>query len=129
MKYFLLSVFMAALLPRFAMNEECTDTEVTLERAPGHLAGTLLIPNSNQPVPVVLIIAGSGPTDRNGNQPGMINNSLKLLAEGLCSEGIATLRIDKRGVGGSASAARVAARFCEEYGLPDIGYSCIRGTG
>lgn len=64
----------------------------------GVLAGSLELPDSKTPVPVVLIISGSGPTDRNGNQPGMQNNSLQLLAEGLKQAGIASLRYDKRGV-------------------------------
>ncbi len=77
---------------------------VTLERAPGHLAGTLLIPHSDSAMPVVLLIAGSGPTDRDGNGPGFTPASLRQLAESLATRGIATLRYDKRGVGGSASA-------------------------
>lgn len=50
---------------------------------------------------IVLIIPGSGPTDRNGNNQRMKNNSLKMLSDGLVANGISTLRIDKRGVGNS----------------------------
>ncbi|HVF40148.1 MAG TPA: alpha/beta fold hydrolase [Gemmatimonadaceae bacterium] len=80
---------------------------VTLATSSGNLAGTLQLPSGRTPVPVVLIIAGSGPTDRDGNTPALpgSNNSLKLLAEGLAGRGLASLRYDKRGVGGSASAA------------------------
>lgn len=55
------------------------------------------------PWPVALIIAGSGPTDRDGNSPLLsgANNSLSLLAEGLAAECIASLRYDKRGVAAS----------------------------
>ena len=52
---------------------------------------------------VVLIIAGSGPTDRNGNNPMMTNNSLKMLAKELQKNGIASVRYDKRGIGESFS--------------------------
>lgn len=79
----------------------------TLPTTPGHLAGTLLVPNGDGPWPVALILAGSGPTDRDGNStqfPGG-NNSLKQLAEALTDAGVASLRVDKRGVAGSASAA------------------------
>jgi hypothetical protein len=74
--------------------------------ASGPLAGTLLTPPGEGPWPVTLILAGSGPTDRDGNLtqfPGG-NNSLRQLAEALAAEGVASLRVDKRGVGGSAGA-------------------------
>lgn len=67
------------------------------------LRGTLEQPLTTAPVPVALIVAGSGPTDRDGNSkliPGA-NNSLKMLAQQLASEGIASFRFDKRGVGES----------------------------
>ena len=58
--------------------------------------GTLLIPNNSEKPNLVIIIGGSGPTDRNGNQNFMRNNSLKKLAEGLSNNNIATYRYDKR---------------------------------
>ena len=58
--------------------------------------GTLLIPEAKDKPNLVLIIPGSGPTDRNGNQPMMNNNALKFLAQGLFERGIATFRYDKR---------------------------------
>lgn len=68
--------------------------------------GTLIKPNENTNT-VVLIIAGSGPTNRNGNTiaPGInyTNNSLKMLAEKLAEHNIASLRYDKRGVGKSTN--------------------------
>lgn len=69
------------------------------------LFGTLLEP-ANKTTKAVLIIAGSGPTDRDGNtQPSHINDGLKKLAEELTQQGYATLRYDKRGVGKSLSEA------------------------
>jgi pimeloyl-ACP methyl ester carboxylesterase len=65
------------------------------------LRGTLLIPTLTKPVPLVLIIAGSGPTDRNGNGPLIKSDCYKILAEGLAKEGIASFRYDKRGIGKS----------------------------
>ncbi len=58
--------------------------------------GTLLVPDSTAVQPLAIIIAGSGPTDRNGNQQMMQNNSLKFLAEGIYEKGIASFRYDKR---------------------------------
>jgi pimeloyl-ACP methyl ester carboxylesterase len=80
-----------------------------LETADLVLDGTLTLPPAGTgPVPIVLLIAGSGPTDRNGNNPipvGQPNsvkaNAYKMLADSLAALGIATLRYDKRGVGRS----------------------------
>ncbi len=70
----------------------------------GPLKGTLLVPASKS-ASVVLIIPGSGPTDRDGNSPaGVKASTYRLLAEGLAARGVATLRIDKRGMFASAAA-------------------------
>ena len=61
-----------------------------------HIDGTLLLPNEKEKPNLIIIIAGSGPTDRNGNQNFLKNNSLKKLAERLTENGIATFRYDKR---------------------------------
>ena len=83
-----------------------TSKDTTFEVSPGVQIHATLLLASNQPGPVALIIAGSGPTDRNGNNPlAGTNNSLKQLAEGLAARGIHSLRYDKRGVGASAAAA------------------------
>lgn len=58
--------------------------------------GTLLLPNAISKPNLVIIIAGSGPTDRDGNQNFLKNNSLKKLAIGLTQKNIATYRYDKR---------------------------------
>ena len=69
----------------------------------GPLAGTLV--DAGKGTPVVLIIPGSGPTDRDGNNPmGVTSSPYRLLAEGLGARGVSTVRIDKRGLGGSKAA-------------------------
>jgi len=66
------------------------------------LVGTLTMPKTSGKVPVVLLISGSGPTDRNMNQEsGLTSNSFLMLARGLADHGIASVRYDKRGVGKS----------------------------
>jgi uncharacterized protein len=67
------------------------------------LAGTLTLPKrAAARGPAVLIIAGSGPTDRDGNGPLISTDCYRLLAAGLAANGIRSLRYDKRGIGGSA---------------------------
>jgi uncharacterized protein len=70
----------------------------------GTLHGTIDLPERPGPWPVVLLHPGSGPTDRDGNNLLMRNESLKLLGRALAAEGFAVLRIDKRGIGASANA-------------------------
>lgn len=84
-----------------SMKEE----KITLKTATGDIEGVLRMPESSKPLPVVLIIAGSGPTDRDGNQVMLPNNSLKLLSEALYHKGIASVCYDKRGIGESKNAA------------------------
>ncbi|MFP4090977.1 MAG: alpha/beta hydrolase [Cyclobacteriaceae bacterium] len=79
---------------------------VHLQVDEGYLEGSLLRPWQEQPLPLAIIIAGSGPTDRDGNNPMMKNDALKMLAEGLAERGIASLRYDKRGIGGSHGAIK-----------------------
>jgi pimeloyl-ACP methyl ester carboxylesterase len=69
------------------------------------IKGTLALPEGAKPVPVVLLIAGSGPTDRDGNSM-LINgkpNYLLQISEALKAKNIAVLRYDKRGVGQSTT--------------------------
>lgn len=73
--------------------------EVTLDRPELTLhAGLYNPPGASD---LVIVHAGSGPTDRDGNQASMNSNSLRLLAEELAGHGVAVLAVDKRGVGQS----------------------------
>lgn len=82
-----------------------SEMEVTVSAGSAPLHGALLTPEG-EPKAAALIIAGSGPTDRNGNAVamGLNANTYRLLAEGLAAQGVATVRYDKRGVGASAAA-------------------------
>lgn len=71
----------------------------------GVLNGTLTVPQTRKAKWVVLIVPGSGPTDRDGNGPNLKTDGLRMLAEGLAEAGVASLRFDKRGVGQSLPAA------------------------
>ncbi len=80
--------------------------DIVLETATGKIYGTLQLPETSTKCPIVLIIAGSGPTDRDGNSPLLPgkNDSLKMIAQGLAEEGIASVRYDKRGIAQSTDA-------------------------
>ena len=69
----------------------------------GDLAGTFT--DAGKGAPAVLIVPGSGPTDRDGNNPlGVTAAPYRMLAEALAAKGVSTLRIDKRGMFGSKGA-------------------------
>lgn len=84
-----------------AVEEQETGEIVQADLKNGTIKGLLETPKNEGPFPVMIIIAGSGPTDKDGNSianPGK-NNSLKMLAESLAEKGIASIRYDKRGIG------------------------------
>jgi uncharacterized protein len=89
------------------------DDTLTLVTPTGTLFGSLMRPVGTAPVPVVLLHPGSGPTTRDGNSAGLPGKSMMLrqLAESLSAHGIASLRIDKRGIGSSAAALGDPTRF------------------
>ena len=93
-------ILLFLVIPFFSLSQE---EEITLKTKTGDIKGSLLVPSNSEKASVVLIISGSGPTDRNGNNPNMTNNSLMMLSNELKKNGIASLRFDKRGIGESSS--------------------------
>lgn len=83
------------------------ERSISLNTSTGQINGKIIAPGAST-YPLVLIIAGSGPTDMDGNSAlaGMKNNSLKYLAEELGRRGIGSLRFDKRGIASSAAAGK-----------------------
>jgi hypothetical protein len=79
----------------FAQENSYTETEISIPTNSITINGTLLTPISSKKNPLVILIPGSGPTDRDGNSSMTKNNSLKFLAEALTSNTIATYRFDK----------------------------------
>ena len=91
MKWFILLFFFS--LEAFSQEKNYDSLQVNIDP---EVQGTLLSPKGENQPPLAILIAGSGPTDRDGNQAQFKNNSLKYLAEGLAQKGIATFRYDKR---------------------------------
>lgn len=97
-----LIIFLA--LSCLTLFEARAQENVELYTPTGLIYGSLQTPAGTTAVPVVLIIAGSGPTDRDGNNQHMQNNCLKMLADTLLAHGFASVRYDKRGIAESANA-------------------------
>lgn len=103
-----------------AQKSEAVSDSVVLKTDTGSIYGTLVIPAGEGKYPVVLIIAGSGPTDRNCNSKlGIQTDAYKLLAEWLAAKGIATLRYDKRGIGASAASGSDESKLRFENYISD----------
>lgn len=114
MKNFLTTLVLCVLT--FTLNAQ----SIELTTKTGTIYGTLQIPAVDRQVPVALIIAGSGPTDRDGNNPAMKNNSLKMLADSLQTHGIASLRYDKRGIAASQEAGPDESELRFENYIDDV---------
>ena len=115
-RLFSILLTIAALTQATTAASVTAEQQVELTTSAGAIHGTLAIPpdtDKTGKVPVILIIAGSGPTDRDGNSlalPGK-NNSYKMLADSLAAEGIASLRYDKRGIAASRAAGTSEANL------------------
>jgi pimeloyl-ACP methyl ester carboxylesterase len=104
-----LAGLMLVATPALAAPAGTVETPVQVQGPSGLLKGTMLAPEKAAGPPVVLIIPGSGPTDRDGNSPlGVKASTYRLLAEGLAAQGVASVRIDKRGMFASGAAAASA---------------------
>lgn len=97
--------------------QPASPTNYTIRTDGGSLSATLTLPaNPGPKIPVALIIAGSGPVDRDGNTPALQSNSYRALAEQLKEQGIATLRYDKRYIGESKNFNKpIDSLTIEEY--------------
>ncbi|MFB0498178.1 pimeloyl-ACP methyl ester carboxylesterase [Mucilaginibacter sp. OAE612] len=101
-----------------ATDPSLVELPVTVKTLLGSISGTLAMPkDANGKVPLVLIIAGSGPTDRDGNSPklGLHANVYKMIANELGKKGIASLRYDKRLVGQSTTSIKENEIRFEDY--------------
>jgi len=95
------SLFILFLLISLTVYPQSSDT-VYVESDGLKIHTVLTKPEDIDISKLAIIISGSGPTDLNGNQPNMKNNSLLYLSKKIVSNGIATVRFDKRGVAKSS---------------------------
>jgi uncharacterized protein len=116
-------VFVFCLLLQAGPLLRASEQPIELNTPTGVIRGTLAAPDVVSTWPVVLIVAGSGPTNRDGNtatSAGSRNDSLKLLADALAAQGFASVRFDKRGVGESAGPSRNEAELRLEHYVEDV---------
>jgi len=121
----LLSPYQQQVTSNAISDPSITESPILLKTLTGTLSGTLAVPtNSSGKIPVVLIIAGSGPTDRNGNsnQTNLHTDTYKMIAESLGKNGIASLRYDKRLVGQSAGTQKEETLVIDDYTDDAIGF-------
>ena len=97
------------------------ESEIVLKTSTGDIYGTLTVPAAGGVTPVVLIVPGSGPIDRNCNSTAGINtDAYQMLADGFAGNGISTVRYDKRGVGESKDAMTAESDIRFETYIHDV---------
>src|SRR5436189_460033 len=97
----LLSIILLSLVA-YSVDAQYKEEQLEIAVQNGALKGSLFVPDSTNQFPVVIIVAGSGPTDRYGNNMIGKSNSYRLLAIELSKQKIGSLLFDKGGIGGSA---------------------------
>lgn len=132
-------VILAALVIATITHCWAGESEVTIKCHWGNISATLATPNIDSDTAIV-IVAGSGPTDRNGNSSmQLVTDCYKALSEELVAEGFAVLRYDKRAIGRSPIPAEDIPNLilddyvddaiqCVDY-LHDIGYKRVLIAG
>ena len=93
MKTVLCSLLLLISTSIFAQDKTYDEKEISITDL---IDGSLIIPENSNKSPLAIIIAGSGPTNRNGNQNFLKSNNLKKLANQLANNNIASFRYDKR---------------------------------
>jgi uncharacterized protein len=123
------TLLLASLLALSDLAQAQTSEPMAFTTAEGiELGATLTLPaDLTRPVPVVLLIAGSGPTDRNGNSGPLLKaNVYAMLADSLARRGVAMLRYDKRLSGKNIAQAirkiNIAIFRFDQYATDALGF-------
>ena len=110
----LIFVFLGSSFSLFSQ-KNAKEKEMVLNAKDCKIYGTLKVPKTKEKVPITLLIAGSGATDRNCNSPGIVCNAYKMLSDSLNKYGIATLCYDKRLIAKSVSKQKEDDLRFEDY--------------
>ena len=107
-------VFVLSVTAAHATPQTHREEEVTFQSGSLTVTGTLSIPSGRGPFPAVVLLSGSGPQNRDSEVFGF--RPFKLIADAFAERGIAVLRCDDRGVGGSTGsvAAATSADFADD---------------
>ncbi len=118
MQDFIATASIALIVGAPVAAQDVREELVTIPAGAHSLAGTLTLPAGPPPYPTVIFISGSGPSDRDETLPGIPFQPFLALSEALTAKGIAVLRYDDRGVGGSTGdfASATTADFAEDAG-------------
>ena len=114
-----MKAWLVGILAFFALAQSAMADDIELITDKGTLRGTLEIADSGTER-MVIFVSGSGPTDRDGNNTQMKNNSLKMVAEALKDAGYSSFRYDKRGIAGSASGSFIEADLRFDHFVDDL---------
>ncbi|MDT0688532.1 alpha/beta hydrolase [Salegentibacter sp. F188] len=93
LKTTIIGLYLVFMIQPIFSQETFTEEELTINK---FVNGTLTTPLEDNAFSLVILIPGSGPTDRNSNQPMMKNDAFKKMAHRLAEEGISSFRYDKR---------------------------------
>lgn len=117
----LILIVVATIIAHFAYAHGFDEKELAIKCNDMNIHGTLTTPaHSHGATPLVIIIAGSGPTDRDCNGQGFKSDAYKKLAHGLALNQIATFRFDKRGVGKSTEQKIEEEKMLFDYLVDDV---------
>jgi hypothetical protein len=113
-------LFLIGILLIFSSSLFAQEKEFVLRTETGNIYGTMSVPKNTKKMPLVLFIGGSGPTDRDCNQPTLKTNAFKMLSDSLSHNGIASLRFDKRGIAASVAAGTKEEDLRFEHYIDDV---------
>lgn len=120
-KYFILIVALALVLSACSSAGGIIEEDYDLTVEGGSIYGTLTLPEGEGPFKVAIIHPGSGPTDRDGNSAiAGSNNGLKMIAQDLANNGIASIRYDKRGIAESMGLIKSESELVFEDYINDL---------